>query len=453
MEAKGYKRLTVVLSRYRRRLRAAGVLRAVCMMLCGMFVWGLLVAILDKMICLREPTAALLGAGGLLLCGLAGLWFAGRAVRRWSRLEDLALEVEASHPELMDSYISAVELEQKKGPLSELEHALLWKMRQDRDQTLAGAIQDTFRRRQDCAPALLGSVVCGILLLCVMQFPAWSKCRWGLHDLRTGECSGIRLDCPSEVARGADFTVHAEILRGEPGATIDFSGADGNGTSSMHTDEDGMRFTFYGVSSPVRFRVSTPSLQTRWKTIRVYDPPVLEGIQIRVSPPSYTGREPVIWEELRDMEIVQGTSLQITPRTKDDVTTVFCLPEAESQPLPNSQPIVPQTSGRAVLVLADRARHTAELPFKLTVVPDSPPVLSVLAPTPDATCKFNESLHCQIDAEDDFGLTRLVLHWKVNGGVEQETVWEERSASQKPRPPGKLIVQTESCSQTLSKDR
>ena len=71
--------------------------------------------------------------------------------------------------------------------------------------------------------------------------------------------------------------------------------------------------------------------------------------------------------------------------------------------------------GSAGCVLAARLSED----FFIEARKDSPPVVKIIRPGRDAKVSPIEEVPIAVEAEDDFGLQEITLHYSVNGGGEQ----------------------------------
>ncbi|MBQ6474166.1 MAG: hypothetical protein IJJ33_19420, partial [Victivallales bacterium] len=430
--------LTCLLTRIRKRLRAACLARSTGRMLCGLATVVLTMRIWMSFAPLREGTAALLFgvAGTLAALALAGAIF--RTASAWRDLSQLALEVERHHPELMDSFICAVQLEGMKRPLTSLEKMLL-ERQQSAMQTNPDLIFKVFRPRSSWPHVLLPVMLGGGLWAIAVRTEAWANIRMGLTD-GFGECSGLVLEWQPDVPMGTDTRINVQVLRGSQHASIEVAEHGGSPFSSPMTRQTSdFTFTHYGVRRDFRFRVSTPSLRSRWHTVQVYNPPFCESEHTELRTQPHTHRPPASSDKIQDRELVEGDTLLIRIRTQAGVTASVHPPkDGAAKPLTGGDELSltfqPEESGRHELTLEDREGHQAKVPFTLTIQPDLPPVLAIVAPEPDSTLKPGEFLRIQANASDDFGLTACRLHFSVNGeetrqvelqaGDGSERLWE-----------------------------
>ena len=105
-------KLHTILSEGRFRLAVRWVLAGLAMACIGLLALFGLLSAAGAAWGLREGTALAVGGLGILVALGTLVFFLARRFRRKGSLASMALRVEEAHPELMDSFICAVELEE-----------------------------------------------------------------------------------------------------------------------------------------------------------------------------------------------------------------------------------------------------------------------------------------------------------------------------------------------------
>ena len=399
---------------------------------CALFGLGLglcLLGLWENAFPLSEDTAAFCVFGIFLLSTLLLTLLGCRSRRKIGSVNQLALAIEDAHPELLDRFICAVELENRSTPLTGLEQGLLQEMQQ-KHAVEKDFHTKLFRQYFPWRSILFLSIGAFILLLPASRFAVLRKAQYALSDLRTGQPSGLQIFIPStEFAVHSDVRIAAVITRWENQAEIEIQEIALSGKpryrQNMYLQDSGRHtFTLYDLTEKLRFRVITPSLKSSWQELSVFTPPELDSLQIKTIPLPYTRHEVQIFTSFQDFTLTKGESfllkLEAAPDTNAQLLaepppsrlsamtgTPFCL-QAES-------------TTRFQVVLEDSAGHqTLCPPFTVTVEADLPPVLEVQQPTEDSTIKPGDSVLLQILARDDFGLADLFLQFSVSGGERQK---------------------------------
>ena len=413
----------------RQRLRSVR-LAGGCIAALGVFAAAVLLTDgVERLHTLREGRVLIVVAlaGGLALAVLARAGLV--ALLRGPAARDLALDVERARPELMDSLVCAVELQQRTGaPPNVLEQALLEQVqgRLNDGAPLAGVFRDALRWRRLAVPA----AVFAACMALAMQSRAWQKASARLADLRRGENTGLVMQAPTEpVPEHTDVRLDAEVRRWEADASIEVIDATGRHRYSMNRG-DGERFffTFYDVTGTLRYRVLTPSLASPWQRLTTYRPPSFTEVTLRVEPPAYTGRDTQAFDAFRDLQAVVGSRIMVQVQTQPGVTAQWQGADAvaafSSTPagLATHAFTVERDETFRAILCSPEGWETHGPEVRLIAQPDLPPVVSLLKPERDAQAAKDDSVVLEVRAGDDFGLRRLVLTYSVSGGERQSVL-------------------------------
>ena len=325
-------KLHTILSEGRFRLAVRWILAGLALACVGLLVLFGLLSAAGALWGLREGTALAVGGIGMIATLVALVVCLQRRFRRSGNLASMALRVEEAHPELMDSFICAVELEEaaKTRELCPLERELLEQVH-SRMEAEPDFVPAVFRRGGHWT---LGYGVLVILsLVLITLWPAFGKCLWGGRAFLFGN-KGITVEMQgNEAARHSDYLVKATVSRWEKQAEIVVeSGSSGKVRYVMNRTPDGsFTFSFYDVSQAFRFKVVTPSLASGWQKVAVYDPPVCEELHMEVKPLAYMQRETRTFNEFCDVELVQGETVGLSVKTAPAVQAAILLVEEIAQ--------------------------------------------------------------------------------------------------------------------------
>ena len=436
-------KLHTILSEGRFKLAVRWILAGVALACIGLLALFGVLSIVGAVWRLREDTALVVGGIGMLATLVALVYSLHKKFRRSGSLAWMALLVEEAHPELMDSFICAVELEEaaKTRELRPLERELLEQVH-SRVEAEPEFVPAVFRSGGHWT---LGYGVLVILSLVLITFlPAFRKFMWGGRTLLGGD-KGIAVEMQGkEAARHSDYLVKATISRWEKQAEIVVdSGSSGKARYVMNRTPDGsFSFSFYDVSQAFRFKVVTPSLASGWQRVAVYDPPVCEELRMAVKPLAYMQRETRTFNEFCDVELVQGEVIELSVKTVSAVNASILLDKERKELAANGEwqkiSFAPKKSGSCELVLEDASHHSSRQTMEITVLPDMPPVLVLIEPTKDVTLKPGDSLRIMSEVSDDFGLVECRLLYSVNGG-EKQSISLQRVSSSVPEKEWEVI--------------
>ncbi len=382
---------------------------------------------LDRLLSLRETTALVLTAAG---AAGAAVFFLTVFVRSWFRRPrgvDIALAAERLWPELMDTFVCAVEIYENKSAENEelrpLERLVLSRAE---GMTAELPLESRILPRQYRVGRMLARA--GLFLLLAglgLRGTGARKAYYGFLERYAGGAPGLVVQ-PGDVdaPEGADVTVLAFIRRWDKRARVRILAPDGRRCFPMTPGRktDAFRFTFYGVSGAFRYRIETPALVSRYFTVTTYRPPALRGTEIRITPPEYTGKKPRTLSDLEDLAAVTGSRVRFQFHTARAVRATLEWLGRELALPAGADGIYAATtritgSGRFRVRLRDSQGHGfCSSWFSVTAIPDQPPVVEVIEPHHDTEVTARGTVSTLARAVDDFGVTELRVTWSISGG-------------------------------------
>jgi len=180
------------------------------------------------------------------------------------------------------------------------------------------------------------------------------------------------------------------------------------------------------ADSDIDYRILAGDAASTTRRLRVAPAPRI-GLSVTITPPAYTGREPVT-TDARRVAAPQGSQIDVTLRSDQPLGhAALRLDEDHRLPLTGTddgyrptliaEPISPLSRSLSLQAEAtdEHGLALSELPaISITMEPDQPPTVQTHAVTrrvlPTGTPRL------RIDARDDFGLGRLLLHQTIVPG-------------------------------------
>jgi len=235
------------------------------------------------------------------------------------------------------------------------------------------------------------------------------------------------------IARGADLEIHA-TLRGFAADRVELltrrAGApdwERNAMSVLPPPEGGYGLIVFDVREPVEYLIEAAGVRSRTFTARVADLPWVAQIEVAYTFPAYTGLSPRS-QPGGDIATLAGTRARVTLRpTRSATGGVLAVAGGDTVQL------APDTAGTLSGTLTVRAagEYRVLLPgpdgrlvpaspaYVIEVLDDLPPTVTFTRPGRDADATPIDEVFIEARAEDDFGVRRLDLVYRVNGGAER----------------------------------
>ncbi|GEM_PF-5849813 len=378
--------------------------------------------------------------GVLLAVALAVLVaVARRALIRPMRLgmsdEDLALAVEAAHPELQDRLISAVQLSRGTDPRFNspalAEKALAEALEACRPISFPKAIRMPSQGRWT-AYALFLSALFALLV--------WSSAafRTGLARILFNRAwpSAYALDVqvPStHVGQGEDLPVTAGLLPGSRRPSrvlLHYRAASGEDEVTMPLQADGV---YLGVlerlQADLTLWVTAGDFRSPDFSVRVLEKPVVTSFLVTVAPPAYTGKGPeVLAPNAGHLRALRGSMVRIEGVATKPLAS--CVLQFAKKAVPLTVAEGGRFSGEFQVVDNDnyvigmedtqhvRASHPVS--YQVTAIKDQDPFVRILKPARDLQLIPTARLNLTAELQDDWGLGKADLAVTLNRSTPQE---------------------------------
>lgn len=358
-----------------------------------------------------------------LLLAVAGFIAAAILLKRRQPSEvEVAQLIEQRHPELKQSLSTAVEIYQHQGaPDGELQAALF---RSVEAQT------ETLDFRKAGRPRMLHPgyvMIIVIAALALSDFAGRSsvalKAGHARMDQSRGEFTGMTVEPGAvEVPRGSDLEIRVEVHRWKNDSHLV---TDINGRRErfpMKRLPDGTAtFTLYGIEAPLQYWVETSSLTSPVYAVAVYAPPRVESARIETEPPAYTGESPGSYARLLDLVQPEGTrvgfELDLANASHAELRyldgSVSLEKGADGQW--RAELLTSESGHYQIMLRDDEGRVAVTGLYDLEVIPDAPPVVEITDPGRDTFARPEGVEPLSLFAGDDYGLTRVELHYSLSG--------------------------------------
>lgn len=346
----------------------------------------------------------------LAMLAAVGWWFVVRPLRVPVGLEQLAVLVERSHPQLHSLLVTAVDfLNRPVGPTASpaMVEQVIRQATHDASRVSFGSVlgHQRARRRATVSVCCIGAVA-ALSLTAGDTMGLWLRRNVLLQNLNWPQRNRLTVenlvDGKLVVPRNEDLTVSAAVDPGyEPPRQvfIEIENAAGVRTREQMpaVSRQDVRFThtFERIAQSQRCRISGGDALTDWFDIEVVDRPQIRNAVIEVAPPAYTRMEPY---ELRAgqtvAEVLPGSEVRFRIEAnkplvravlmREETNREAELGEAQSRDgITFHSAITPTTTSTYqfalldTLGLTDRSERVVPVRFSIRLIADKPPVVKM----------------------------------------------------------------------------
>ena len=430
------------LERLRRTRAQAEVLFGAAATLTGVAGLAVLALLLEAGLYL--PPAAKLTLWGIGSCGVV-VGLAALCVRPLIRrrgLDRAALDVEARHPDLRQRLVGIVQLwpgraSSREGYSAELIEAMV-----EQAGAVAGRLdfeaavdRGPYRRAVRWLTAACAAL--GVLFASDgVRAAAGRLWRASAHFPRPSATQVWVSPGDATVLKGEDFAVAArfsgripasgEVAFREEGSEVweraPFAVADGGATHR-----------FREVKRSFTYRVRAGDGESPAFRLRALDRPTVLRLRMTYRYPAYTGLGERTEEDGGDISAVKGTRVRMEVLANKPLRSAeVAFEDGEKVEAPISS--AGGRSGTADLVVTQDRRYTIRLvdaegvpstdamAYRMVAIPDESPTVRVAFPGRDVEVGEEMVVPLQIEAKDDFGLSRMELLYALNDEAEERRV-------------------------------
>ncbi|MGD9857343.1 MAG: hypothetical protein AB7U20_20565, partial [Planctomycetaceae bacterium] len=189
--------------------------------------------------------------------------------------------------------------------------------------------------------------------------------------------------------------------------------------SASGPEKDRFVHRIKSADASLSFRVRAGDGQSPWVNVTVAERPELAGVRFHAAPPAYTGREPVVLNELpNQIKIVEGSTLDIALLPRGEVQSVeMKRGEDARQPLSadadgwhHFQMAVDESATLTALLTEKHGLENKRPPVcRIEVYRDQPPEVKIASPSEDMAARPDDEIDIEFTAADDFGIAKAEL--------------------------------------------
>ncbi len=199
---------------------------------------------------------------------------------------------------------------------------------------------------------------------------------------------------------------------------------------------NGYQYSFPAVSDPVEYYVQADGARSKRFKISVKDLPAVKRLRVQVRFPSGLGLQDVSEDPGGDIRAVEGSTATVSVLTDRPLENgVLVLDKGKKIQLSKAdgnwaKAEIPITRDGSYHVAAIDDGETIRISddYFIEARKDEPPTVRIMRPGRDPRVSPIEEVPVVVEADDDFGVKSLGLHYSVNGGAEQIARFKSRGS-------------------------
>ncbi|MDZ7385210.1 MAG: hypothetical protein ONB07_03730 [candidate division KSB1 bacterium] len=393
----------------------------------------------------RLALTLVLGGALALGLGVLVLWRLVDLLLRRSHPDDLAVarQVGAHYPDVGDRLAHALAVFGKRSDNPERYSTEL--MGEALRQVARALDGERFAAKLDWRPARRRARRAGIMAgLVLLLFALFHQPLGGAADRlvhpRTayvvGPASTLAVSPGNaEVVRGQDLAVSVRVSgRKVSQATIEYRGEGSSAASRRpmaQLNPEEFAYEFKALRDTLFYRVLAAGLKSPEYRIAVIELPLVRALRVSVRPPAYAGLPTQFLDEnVGDVFALKGSTVTLwAAANKPLKKAAIAIKGARAIPmrvtgLTLEGELVVHEETSYHLELVDYAGRENENPieYRVTVLPDRAPFVRVPIPGMDVDIGEDMVLPLLVEAEDDFGISQLMLTYRVLRGSDAQEI-------------------------------
>ena len=359
-------------------------------------------------------------------------------------LRDIALKVEERHPELEDRLVSAIQFGDRPTDDPMQAHMINRLVTDAVEESKSIDFKATVDKRQKnkrVAAAFLAFLICG---LTVITFPNQTETAlrriftpWKKTDPILTTKLAVKPG-KARILRGQSLPIEVEITgKKADQATIIYTRLDPNQTDVLiekkikmvpfETQENYFGYEIFNVDHEMKYYIVVNETESEHFTVKVFDVPKVEDIEISYSFPAYTKMKPVIQRGNGDIRAIVGTeaTVRIMPNKPIQTATIqIGGNEQKSMQIDElityQAEILENTKYTVDLFCIDGFKNQIPIEYEIIAIPDKKPEVAIKNPGRDIKATKLEEVSVTAEATDDFGLAELDLTYSVGSSANRQ---------------------------------
>ncbi|HKX00726.1 MAG TPA: hypothetical protein VJN43_23495 [Bryobacteraceae bacterium] len=417
--------LTEYLDRIERRLRLLAASRGAAMVACAALLFTLLGAILSNYF--GFSPGSVLSARVVLFLALAAAVGAGLVLPQMElNRRRAARQAEEKCPEFGQRLLTFAELAEQPAPFLELLASDTLSVARDAEPERVAS------KNRILSFASAGAVSAAVLLWLGISGTGFlgygTQLLWGAIPHDQVPFYEIQVQPGNHTIRRKSDQLVTARLRGFQSGRVrvlaKFQSSSKWEEAPMHPQAGGpgFEFLFAGVPEPVDYYVEAAGVRSAQYRLNVIDLPEVKKLRVTYHYPAWSALKNTVEDPGGDLRAVEGTEAEVKVETDRPLSNgSLVLDDGSKFDLHDGVARIPMQKDGAYHVATTEHGEMVRLSndYFIDVQKTTPPTLRIVRPGRDAKVSPIEEVTISVEAQDDFALKGVDLHYSVNGAKEK----------------------------------
>jgi hypothetical protein len=220
---------------------------------------------------------------------------------------------------------------------------------------------------------------------------------------------------PLQIVRNSDYAIRVSLIGNELPALVSI--AIGNEQIPMQVEpQHNFQYTFKNVSEEISFRFYASGFYSQTYKLKVLQKPVVKGLKVHITYPSYTGRKNEDKNGISDMVLPVGANVSWTLSAEHTDKALLQFGEGNATDLPQLANVFGfqyrfmNDTTYSIILQNNESKVSEKFIYKVQIIPDQYPVLQVQEFKDTVSGK---QIVINGTAGDDYGINKVLFQYQI----------------------------------------
>ncbi len=176
------------------------------------------------------------------------------------------------------------------------------------------------------------------------------------------------------------------------------------------------------IKQSFEYYAKSGSIESEHFNIKVLNPPIIKNLTVKITPPKYTGLPQIVQRDNGNISTLFGSRIRLNFSSTKEMKSgklIFAYNKGKKILLDGKNGEVkfqPKKDGNYFIQIEDTAgnKNSNPIVYSIKLSRDKYPTLEVISPKNNINVVGNELLPVELKIGDDFGYSKLLLHYKLS---------------------------------------